>query len=251
MKFKPTPRKLDRDTIVEAIYEVRFDSALENASDVLPGLMYSKLRNRYGNVLPLPILQLPQALREQDPGLKYQATHRLDSGDGRALLIGNHVLAVSVVRHYPGWDTFKPVIEESLKALNEVAVVSKLIRTSIKYVNCVPTTHVPRDLEALDLQLTVGGITPQDGGFSLRFEHRADDLISIVEIQPKAEALVRSTSEVVKGILLAVDVICENPPDNLLDMPSPTLNAIHQREKDMFFAVLTKETAATLGPVWK
>ncbi len=71
------PKRLKRNPILEAIAEVRFLSSVPN--DAVIGLVFSSVQDIFGKPENLPILQLPAALREADPNLKYQLVTQTQS----------------------------------------------------------------------------------------------------------------------------------------------------------------------------
>ena len=67
------PRNIERCPIIDALVEIRFETAL-NPNAVF-GLIYGALMNDYpGKVENLPILQVPEAVRKNDPALKFKGS---------------------------------------------------------------------------------------------------------------------------------------------------------------------------------
>ena len=64
------PISIDPCPIIEAIFEIRFESSFPG--DAIFGIIYNCFKDEYQTVEQLPILQLPAAVRTQDPALQDQ-----------------------------------------------------------------------------------------------------------------------------------------------------------------------------------
>ena len=53
------PVKLNKDTIVEALFEIRFNSSKGSIADLLPGLLFGSIANEFPTIEKLPITNLP------------------------------------------------------------------------------------------------------------------------------------------------------------------------------------------------
>ena len=85
--------------IQEAVVEIRFSTT--KPADAVFGILYAKVNQNFTSTNPLPILQIPEAIRSQDPNLTYQPHYVLSRGDLN-LKIGPKVLVFSCVAPYSG-----------------------------------------------------------------------------------------------------------------------------------------------------
>ncbi|MCE2887858.1 MAG: TIGR04255 family protein, partial [Pseudanabaena sp.] len=69
------PKKITPCPILQAVVELRFETVLP--SDAVFGILYSLLSSQYNTFEKLPILQIPEILRSQDPNLRYQPAYKL------------------------------------------------------------------------------------------------------------------------------------------------------------------------------
>ncbi len=69
-----TPKRLKKNLLIDVVAEVRFESQIP--PDAIVGLVYSAMKEEFGAPESLPILQLPTAMRDQDPVLRYQSCYR-------------------------------------------------------------------------------------------------------------------------------------------------------------------------------
>ena len=133
----------------QAIFELRFVPTIATAGDLLPGILYSVLKDDYSEVLPLPMASVPRNIRDLNPDLKYQPSHRLSSGP-HSVQIGD----CSVLLHtteYPGWDNFKQRIESLIDALNQTGLVKQIERFSFKYTNLIEASKSEKQLPLLNM----------------------------------------------------------------------------------------------------
>jgi uncharacterized protein (TIGR04255 family) len=126
------PLRLNKDPIVEALVELRFRGAGGvPISDLLPGMLFPKVRDRFPTIASLPISQLPREIRLRDPNLLYKPCHKLDGGQF-VIAIGERVFTVSCVRPYVGWKNSEREILDLYGLLGETEIISEIERFSIK-----------------------------------------------------------------------------------------------------------------------
>ena len=69
------PKLIDPCPIIEAIIEIRFESKL--ISDAIFGVIYNSVKETFPKTENLPILQIPENIRINDPNLKYNPYYSL------------------------------------------------------------------------------------------------------------------------------------------------------------------------------
>ena len=70
------PKKITPCPIIESILEIRFNTKIP--SEAIFGMVYSRIQGRFfPNMEKLPILQIPDQLRSNDPNLMFRPTHKL------------------------------------------------------------------------------------------------------------------------------------------------------------------------------
>ena len=98
------PSRIEKCPLIDALIEFRFEAAI--AKSAVFGVIYNLIRNDYrGNVINLPILQIPEQIREVDPNLKFKPLYRIE-GDKFIIQIGYDVLSISSKMPYVGWPEF-------------------------------------------------------------------------------------------------------------------------------------------------
>ena len=111
------PRNLKSCPIIDALVEIRFETTL-NPNAVF-GLIYGALINDYpGEVESLPILQVPEVVRINDPALKFKPLYKIINKEV-VIQIGNDMLSISSAIPYIGWETFQNHISKIINVVYE------------------------------------------------------------------------------------------------------------------------------------
>src|SRR5690606_24858904 len=94
------PKILEREPLVDAVFEVRLKEA-PSLADILPGFLFHELSPK--PVLQrLPAAEIPQPLRAHDPNLQFAPILRLE-WDQYFIAIGERNFVVSCKLPYPKW----------------------------------------------------------------------------------------------------------------------------------------------------
>ena len=112
------PKQINPCPIYEAVVEIRFNSSLP--SDAVFGVVYNQLKDSYQNNEQLPILQIPELVRNNDPNLKFQPYYKLKR-DNYVIQIGPHVLSLSVTDNsYTTWEDYFSEIQNVFGRVGEL-----------------------------------------------------------------------------------------------------------------------------------
>ena len=242
------PIKLKNDTIVEALFEIRFKSNKGSVADLLPGLLFANIANEFPTLEKLPITNLPAALIESEPNLRYLPQHRL-IGDKYSLLIGEHVFAISCPKPYVGWSEFYPAIIKLTELLEKTSLISEVERFSIRYVNLIPSNQVHGSSKKLRTNITLGAYNLGEKVTQLRTEIVENGFLNVIQIASNA-TIELVTGQKLEGCLLDIDTICRGKVQNFWKELPSLLQSAHDTEKMIFFSVLTDETIKELEPIW-
>lgn len=244
------PIKLKKEPLIDAIFEVRFHSNI-SASVVLPGVFFNELTGNK-NIEALATAQLPKALRDADPNLRFAATNRIDWGKF-FINIGDFNVSISCQYPYPGWDTFKAGIIEVVKILQKSGVVKNVERYSLKYVDLLPVTTGKSKASMLNINMSIAGHVLEDESFQFRIEILKDELIHAVQLVSSAKAVLH-TGVVKDGMIVDVDTLAmlnNISINSLVEGIEDKLDVIHAANKKMFFDCLHAETLTSLEPTYE
>lgn len=241
----PIPKRLRKEPLIEAIWEIRFQSDTEMAGELLPGLLFENFKDSYPKIESLPAANLPPPLLKIDKKLKYSPTIRL-AGERYSIQIGGHVVSLSCSRPYTGWAVFKQEILRIADKLKETNLLSFPERFSLRYIDIISFDEA--DLSVLNVAIRVGNHKIIKYPFYLRTEISDKDFIHIIQIVSPSQVNT-ITKELFSGILIDIDTIYDNKMTedfwynfyNILDYA-------HDRNKYMFFSLLTSQTIVKLEP---
>lgn len=245
MNDNSIPKKLRKEPLIEAVCELRYKSDNDSISDLLPGLIFQKLSDRFPKVEKLPVSNLPPVVVKNDPNFRYMPTIKL-TGDPYSIMIGEHVFSLSCTRPYVGWDKFSSVIIELLAILRQTSLITHPERISLKYVDILLAGE-GFTLDALNLELQIGGERITTAPVQLRTELNDEEFINIIQIGSPAQAAL-DAGQLFDGILIDIDTISRTMPSDFWRDPKDFLNRAHRISKSMFFNLLKPETINSLDP---
>jgi uncharacterized protein (TIGR04255 family) len=100
------PKKLVNSPINEAIFEIRYNGIYPG--EALYGVLFDVFQHiSKQKVEILPILQIPQQIRDMDPNLFYQHFYRTQNNN-LGFSVGPHSIVFSALKPYPGWQIRPP-----------------------------------------------------------------------------------------------------------------------------------------------
>ena len=119
--------------IVEAIFETRFVSPQPWAT--MPGLLFAQIREKYPEQKSLPVAQLPEELRRQDPVLMLLPLIQFLS-DNFLIQLGPRVVSlVTKPNAYPGWSAIEQELKWLLERLKAAGFVGETERLGARYID--------------------------------------------------------------------------------------------------------------------
>jgi uncharacterized protein (TIGR04255 family) len=242
------PVRLKADPIIEAVFDVRFESAVPAASEVLSGILYPLFRSEVISAERLIPFDLPPQIVEADPNLKYQPRLRL-KGRRYAVLIGDRSLVVASSRPYLGWTEFKPAILTILKAVQNAGIIGRIERHSLKYVNLLPSAGLAEQFSLVRYSSNVGSYDLTKCVSAASFEVRDQGLTNLVELKANARVTGPDGTRL-EGLLVSVDSIDLMPGEFWSDCDK-RIEKVHHVEKSIFFDLLTDHALAKFQPVWE
>jgi uncharacterized protein (TIGR04255 family) len=245
------PKKLKKEPIVDAVFEIRFSSSTM-ASTVMPGFFFAKLEPKEWKVEPLPVSQIPSHVRNPDPTLRYQPLMRIH-WDNFLILIGDTTLGIACKMPYPGWIDFRERIIRVIGLLLDSKIVQAIERYSLKGVDIIECEKLADQIKMINMDIRVGGHALKEENFTVRLQIPYNDFLTIVQIAAPAEATMPDKKKKI-GILVDIDTICDYQSNDLTKFKEELLHrldAIHLETKRMFFDCLKPETIEYLEPVYE
>lgn len=243
------PARLQKDSILEAVFELRFQATVPAAAEILQGAIYPALRDRFPKVQRTAFASFPLPLMDTDPNLRYQPRLVLQ-GDHLSVFVGDRAVALTSARPYVGWKNFRPLILELLGLVKSANVTSEPERFSLKYINLLEGASPAAQFSLVRYDASLGRRYKLNNLLTYtRTEFEQDGLINIVELGANSIAKTQR-GQSLTGLVLTVDTIHDNP-HGFWANPEPFIEKAHTVEKTVFFEVLTEDTVNSMGPVWE
>lgn len=234
------PRKLKNDSIVEALFEIRFDA------QVLDEITIGKLCdnpawNTYSQSRT-GISDIPTHIRQADPSLKYQPLVELNSPEKNfKIRISGNVLSIHRYSPYIGWDSFEEYLNSAIDYLFTHCKISSVVRLGLRYINLLQSSeHNVNSLHDLHMSLHIAEQVIEDD-INLAFTKCIDDSTQILT-RIATPAFISNNSAPQDTIcIIDVDVnLTECEKYSSSDAKSWLTNA-HNEEKSMFFSFFPKD----------
>jgi uncharacterized protein (TIGR04255 family) len=235
------PKRIEPCPIKEAIVEIRFETALPG--EAVFGVVYNSIKDRYKELEKLPILQLPEVVRMNDPNLVHQPHYRLKK-DNFLIQIGPQILSVVVVEPYPGWETFLGEIEYVFTKVHELGIIDKVTRFGIRYVDFFNLDIA----EKLKIHILLNEHEVVSESIVLRIVFDKGSFHSALQISN--DVTLEEHQRKVKGSALDLDTYSEEKRNDFFLHLDPILTEAHTIEKELFFSLLRPEFLESLNPTY-
>lgn len=238
----PLPRQIDPCPIVESVFEVRFIST--QTWPTMPGLIYKLIGERYPDQLELPLAQLNEAFRRQDPALQNLPLYQF-AGSEFLIQIGPKVVSLNTkVGTYPGWTKIRGELEWLLGQLKCSGLVSEIERLGVRYIDLLPGDI----FTGLKLGLHLDGkpILGVQTGVTVIF-HRG---MIAMRLQVTNDAIANLPDGPKAGSILDMDAWFGPLDVDLFENGLQRFDEAHAAIKGVFFGLLRGELLATMNPVY-
>jgi uncharacterized protein (TIGR04255 family) len=245
--MKKIPKRLKQNPVLESIAEVRFISSLP--PETIIGLVYENVKDKFGEPKSLPILQLPAALREKDPKLKYQACYRFEK-PGNVLLVGPYIIALSTAP-YSDWPATTPLLSELLTKFHKIKLLQSVERIGLRYVNFFENLNI---FNHITLSIEINEQSIAERSIVLRTEAKVNGFTVITNVTNAAVANTAgssTTGQTKHGSILDLDIVKECPELRGDSIPMELLRLFTEANKfadDAFFGLLKEEFFSKFEP---
>ena len=231
---------IEKCPIVDALIEIRFDTKV-NPSAVF-GLIYGVLMQKYpGQVINLPILQLPEAVRNSDPALKYKPLYRIVN-ENVIIQIGPDVLSISSVIPYIGWESFKEHAAEIIRQVITADIINRVSRLGHRYINFFESNILNQI--TMSFNMTEGyGIQ----NVQITTQVKDNDFDNTIQFSNSAMLNVNSPSQK-NGSIIDIDTFKEYSDNYFLENIVSEIEHAHKTEKTLFFSLLKPDFIKSLNP---
>lgn len=244
------PVKLDREPLVDALFEVRLEQT--SLVDILPGFLFHDLPAPKPQITRLPAAELPQPLRASDPALQFAPILRMDWGD-YFISVGDRNVIISCKLPYPKWANFKATILDLTARIGKVGASGKVERYSLKYVNLIQAPSLSEQVAKIKMAITLGEVEVKGDLTTLQVHRHEEGIIHILSVVIGAEGQLPDGMKVT-GAVVDVDSIRNVGVADFATFAAslePGLEELRQANKRKFFTCLTQATIDEMGPIYE
>lgn len=245
---KILPSKLGREPMIEAVFEMRFESSAPVAA-MLPGILYSKLSGSL-SMEQLPPHSMPKEIRDADPNFQHLPLTKCSWGN-YWILIGDRIFAVASKLPYAGWADFLQKIEEAFGVALETGLITTVNRCSIKYVDILDSIPIPAS-ECFNMNLSVGSIDGKDN-FHIKVSVVQDGVIQTVQLISNAMTQLFD-GRPLQGPLIDVDSVMDIPAEDSGAFASRLVEratVLHDANKKTVFDAISELALKHLEPSYE
>lgn len=154
---QPLPARIEPDAIIEALVELRFQTA--QFDEVVVGRLIDDRAWSGFAQARTPIADIPAPVRDADAALRFHPTVELRSPDGsRVVKIGRRVISYHVLAPYPGWPVMFREAEGILQSVSEKVRDAEFQRAGLRYLNVFrPELHFVQGVQDTNLCISLDG----------------------------------------------------------------------------------------------
>ncbi len=247
-KEKRIPKRLAKEPLLEAVWELRFQSGADTVENLLSGIIYDKMAGSFGTPVRLAPADIPLAARVHQPVLNYTPMFRFDGTGEKAALsiqIAPRAITVNCRKPYLGWEKFKSEIMVLAEVVRKTGLIAAIERFSLKYVDLVPATG-PDYLTPLEGQLNLGGYNLGCSPLQVTSQLSEGDFVHVITLL--APARVQAELTTAEGLLVDIDTIFPASSESFWDRFGSLLDQAHGFNHALFFGILKPETIEQLEP---
>lgn len=239
---KKLPIRTEKCPIIDALIEIRFETPL--FPNAVFGLIYDALREDYPDkVEKLPILQLPEQLREQDPGLKFKPYYKIENA--RFIVqIGPDVLTVSSKNPYPGWSIFESHVFYIIEKVIKRGIITKVIRIGHRYINFFSGDILPK----LNIEFCVCNSLYNTSETTIRTEIKDGGFINTLQLSNSVT--LEKDKELHLGSIIDIDTYRFFDDLSSIGAYKGNIKVAHKTGKALFFSLLKKDLLNSLNPIY-
>ncbi len=237
-------KKYKKSPIVEAVCEFQFEEGSPWDLTV-PGRVYEKVRNTFPILRQTERVTVSVSGSPEEFGTQFGTLSLMQflRKDEKALVqVGTHLLSVSVLKPYPSWLRFLPLIKKGFNTYRDVAAPKGIRRVGLRYINHVEVPdHDIRLEDYFEFRPYIGQGLPQDfGTFALGIQIPYENSRDILNLQLSSLPKQISSSDNV-AVVLSLDYFLLKPGEVALEEAFQWVDVAHHHIEDAFEACITQK----------
>lgn len=235
------PKQISPCPINQAVVEIRFNSPLP--PDAIFGVVFNKLKDSYNVAERLPILQIPEAVRNEDPNLLFQPHYKLLK-DNYVLQVGPKVISLAITdQNYTTWESYYSEIQEVFEKINEIDFISEVLRVGLRFVNF----FIDDIWENININVKIINDEIQSDEIFVRTLLNKGEYK--VNLQTGNQLKLEDDKQIVRrASVIDIDTFIQGEKIEFFENMSSILESSHTIEKEIFFGLLKEDFLKSLNP---
>lgn len=235
------PKQINPCPINQAVVEIRFNSTLP--FDAIFGVVFNKLKDSYKEEDRLPILQLPEAVRNQDPKLLFQPHYKLRK-EHYALQVGPRVISLAITDgNYSTWENYYSEIQNVFEKVREIDFISNILRVGLRYIN------IFMDDIWENINVSVKVINDEINSEEIFVRTVLNKGEYKINLQTGNQLKVEENKKFVgRASIIDIDTFIEGDDIKFFENMNSILEKSHSLEKEIFFGLLKEDFLKSLNP---
>ena len=225
------PIRIEACPLIDALIEFRFEAAITKSA--VFGIIYNLIKEEYrGNVINLPILQIPEQYRIENERFVIQ--------------IGYDVLSISSKMPYIGWSDFS---KHSFSIINKVissGIIKRVSRIGHRYINFFKGDIT----NGLTMSFSMTEKYTSEN-LLIRTDVKDGNFMNTLQFVNNANYKPHPNSIEVVGSLIDIDTSREYSDNYFTSNIEQEINMAHKCEKKLFFSLLKPDFLNSLKPVFE
>ena len=246
----PLPKKINPDSIRESVVEVKYRSKLP--FEVLIGIFFNSLDDTY-KYTNRPIQQ-PVALHGgvSNPGQELKikiGSSSLFYNNKISIQLSPNSFVFTCLEHYIGWELYEPEIRKALEMLNQKSDITKWIRVGIRYISEYPEKDL-KDFIKFNFSFGLPEVKSETTAFRSEFNFKGSKVVLNLnnKVPIIKQSLTSKQAKLIQTSIVDVDVISDNLDIDKLDDLLKVIRDNHDKEKEVYFGMLTEDFLLSLKP---
>jgi len=232
------------NTIVDCVFDIHFES------DVITESFLNTISkvDSFEEIIKLPLHQIPDNIRKNDPNLKSEPLYEIRSKINQEykILVGDNIIGIAVLNQYSSWtNSFFPKIKEVFEIILASGKINTISRLGLRYVDFLEDENIFRTGK---INIDINSSAVNDKKMFLRIE----DSIGDISYNKVITNNVRYEDTFEIGSIIDIVTFVENKLFLIDDTFSKadffdTIDKLHQINKMKFKEVINDERIAEYG----
>lgn len=223
------------NTIVECIFDIFFESnfVAENFFSII-----SKVDD-YNNIIKLPLGEIPETIRKNDPNLRTQPLYEITSNKNLdyKITLGDNVIGIAINSNYTSWtNSLFPQIKILFKEVLRSGKINEIKRMGLRYVNFLEDENI---FKTGKIQVKINNSESDNKKLFLRIEDSVEDIKYHKVITNNTQY--QSSNK--PGSIIDIVTLSDNSINDMnnIDIIFELIDKLHQVNENKFKEVISDE----------